>query len=168
MLYAGDAPTPDVTTEPYEIPEKRIASDAGHNTAMSSVLVTGGSGFVATHCILQLLAAGHEVRTTVRRLSREPDVRAMLKTGCAEPGGRLSFVEADLERKRHRSTSAIGRIPMRQTSSRSRRESNVASAFRGTVHQRGDSQSACHATATVVKSVPVRTVTPDAYATLNE
>jgi len=63
---------------------------------MSLVLVTGGSGFIAAHCILQLLAAGHEVRTTVRNLAREPDVRAMLKAGGAEPGPRLSFVAADL------------------------------------------------------------------------
>jgi nucleoside-diphosphate-sugar epimerase len=64
---------------------------------MSKVLVTGGSGFIATHCILQLLAAGHEARTTVRNLKREPDVRAMLKQGGAEPGNRLSFFAADLE-----------------------------------------------------------------------
>jgi dihydroflavonol-4-reductase len=38
---------------------------------MSTVLVTGGSGFIGSHAILQLLAAGHEVRTTVRNLSRE-------------------------------------------------------------------------------------------------
>ena len=43
---------------------------------MSAVLVTGGSGFVASHCILQLLAAGHSVRTSVRSPSRERDVRA--------------------------------------------------------------------------------------------
>ena len=48
---------------------------------MSTVLVTGGSGFIGSHCILQLLAAGHEVRTTVRSLKREGDVRAMLKAG---------------------------------------------------------------------------------------
>ncbi|MGA9671748.1 MAG: aldehyde reductase [Terracidiphilus sp.] len=78
---------------------------------MSKVLVTGGSGFIATHCILQLLAAGHEVRTTVRNLNREPDVRAMLKQGGADPGppetglrrwggdpgASLSFFAADLE-----------------------------------------------------------------------
>ena len=64
---------------------------------MSNVLVTGGSGFIGSHCILQLLAAGHQVRTTVRNLNREPDVRAMLKRGGAEPGERLSFVAADLE-----------------------------------------------------------------------
>jgi nucleoside-diphosphate-sugar epimerase len=63
-----------------------------------TVLVTGGSGFVGSHCILQLLAAGHTVRTTVRNLQRERDVRAMLKVGGAEPGERLSFVAADLER----------------------------------------------------------------------
>jgi nucleoside-diphosphate-sugar epimerase len=64
---------------------------------MSTVLVTGGSGFIATHCILQLLAARHQVRTTVRSLSRERDVRAMLKEGGADPGERLSFSAADLE-----------------------------------------------------------------------
>jgi nucleoside-diphosphate-sugar epimerase len=64
---------------------------------MSKVLVTGGSGFIASHGILQLLAAGHEVRTTVRNLKREADVRAQLMVGGAEPGSRLSFVAADLE-----------------------------------------------------------------------
>ena len=64
---------------------------------MSTILVTGGSGFIASHCILQLLAAGHRVRTTLRSLKREGEVRAMLKEGGAEPGDRLSFVAADLE-----------------------------------------------------------------------
>jgi nucleoside-diphosphate-sugar epimerase len=64
---------------------------------MSTVLVTGGSGFIGSHCILQLLAAGHRVRTTVRSSKREGDVRAMLKEGGAEPGDRLAFVVADLE-----------------------------------------------------------------------
>ncbi len=65
---------------------------------MSKVLVTGGSGFIGSHCILQLLAAGHEVRTTVRSLKREADVRAMLKVGGAEPGDDLTFAAADLEK----------------------------------------------------------------------
>jgi nucleoside-diphosphate-sugar epimerase len=64
---------------------------------MSTVLVTGGSGFIATHCISQLLAAGHTVRATVRNLKREPEVRAMLREAGSEPGGRLSFFAADLE-----------------------------------------------------------------------
>ena len=62
-----------------------------------TVLVTGGSGFIGSHCIIQLLAAGYWVRTTIRNLKRETDVRAMLKVGGAEPGDRLSFFAADLE-----------------------------------------------------------------------
>jgi nucleoside-diphosphate-sugar epimerase len=64
---------------------------------MSTVLVTGGSGFVASHCILQLLAAGHEVRTTLRNLNRERDVRALLQQ-AGDSSGRLTFVAAQLER----------------------------------------------------------------------
>ncbi|HSM87583.1 MAG TPA: aldehyde reductase, partial [Candidatus Limnocylindrales bacterium] len=59
--------------------------------------VTGGSGFIASHSILQLLAAGHQVRTTVRNITRAAGVRDMLKEGGADPGDRLSFVAADLE-----------------------------------------------------------------------
>lgn len=60
------------------------------------VLVTGGSGFIAGHCIMQLLAAGYQVRTTVRSLSREDEVRAALRQGGVEAGERLSFAAADL------------------------------------------------------------------------
>jgi len=60
------------------------------------VLVTGGSGFIAMHCIVQLLAAGHRVRATVRSLSREPEVRATLESAGAHAGDRLAFLAADL------------------------------------------------------------------------
>ena len=60
------------------------------------VLVTGGSGFIGAHCILWLLEAGYHIRTTVRSLDREADVRAMLKVGGAEPGKALEVVAADL------------------------------------------------------------------------
>jgi nucleoside-diphosphate-sugar epimerase len=66
-------------------------------TSDTKVLVTGGSGFIASRTILQLLAAGHRVRTTVRTPNREHDVRAMLKQGGIDVGERLSFCVADLE-----------------------------------------------------------------------
>jgi nucleoside-diphosphate-sugar epimerase len=65
---------------------------------MSTVLVTGGSGFVGSHVILLLLRAGHVVRTTVRSLKREGSVRAMVRDAGADSGERLSFFAADLER----------------------------------------------------------------------
>src|ERR1700722_18435160 len=64
---------------------------------MARVLVTGGTGFVGAHCLVQLLAGGHETRATVRDLKRESDVRAMLRHGGAgEVGERLKLFRADL------------------------------------------------------------------------
>ena len=63
---------------------------------MALILVTGGSGFVGSHCVVQLLQAGHTVRTTVRSLARADDVRRMVAQGGAEPDEKLTFVAADL------------------------------------------------------------------------
>src|SRR5262249_8771153 len=60
------------------------------------VLVTGGSGVVGAPCVLHLLVQGYQVRTTIRSLSREEEVREMLRQGGAEPGERLEFFAADL------------------------------------------------------------------------
>ncbi|WP_316848028.1 aldehyde reductase [Pedobacter psychrodurus] len=60
------------------------------------VLVTGGTGFVGIHCILQLLEKGYRVRTTVRSLSRKDEVTEMLKNGGINSFEKLSFIETDL------------------------------------------------------------------------
>jgi nucleoside-diphosphate-sugar epimerase len=65
---------------------------------MTRVLVTGGTGFVAAHCLVQLLAAGHKTRATVRDLERESELRAVLRQGGAgEVGERLTLFPADLK-----------------------------------------------------------------------
>ena len=60
-----------------------------------TVLVTGGSGFVASWCIAELLERGYRVRTTIRSLSKEPDVRGAASL-VTDPGERLGCVVADL------------------------------------------------------------------------
>jgi dihydroflavonol-4-reductase len=60
-----------------------------------TVLVTGGSGFLGGWCVIELLRQGYNVRTTVRSLSREPELRAAIASQT-DPGDRLSVVSADL------------------------------------------------------------------------
>lgn len=75
---------------------------------MATVLVTGGSGFIGAHTIIQLLNGGHTVRTTVRDLKRDPEVRAMVKAGGAEPDQRLTVHAADLTADAGWSEAATG------------------------------------------------------------
>lgn len=58
------------------------------------VTVTGASGFIALHCVRELLQRGYRVRGTLRSPSKQAAVRAALAP--LEPGDRLSFVETDL------------------------------------------------------------------------
>ncbi|MCZ4507774.1 NAD-dependent epimerase/dehydratase family protein [Streptomyces sp. ActVer] len=60
-----------------------------------TVLVTGGTGYVADWVIVGLLDRGYEVRTTVRSPAKEKAVRDAVSTVTA-PGDRLSFAVADL------------------------------------------------------------------------
>jgi nucleoside-diphosphate-sugar epimerase len=60
-----------------------------------TVLVTGGTGFIAGWCIVELLQRGYAVRTTVRNPSREDAVRAAVTSGGAS-GDLLTFFTADL------------------------------------------------------------------------
>jgi nucleoside-diphosphate-sugar epimerase len=62
-----------------------------------SVLVTGGSGYLGGWCIAELLERGYDVRTTVRDLSREQQVRDSVASRV-DPGDRLTVLAADLTR----------------------------------------------------------------------
>ena len=59
------------------------------------VTVTGASGFIATHCILNLLQAGYRVRGTVRSFKRRKEIETGIGAHV-DIGGCLEFVEADL------------------------------------------------------------------------
>lgn len=64
---------------------------------MSRVLVTGGTGFLGSRTILQLLAAGFQVRATIRSSARETGLREALAAGGAGPDADLSVAVTDLE-----------------------------------------------------------------------
>ncbi len=59
------------------------------------VLVTGGSGYLGSHCIVALLRDGHQVRTTVRSLAKADEVRALVTKG-GQNADALEVVAADL------------------------------------------------------------------------
>jgi dihydroflavonol-4-reductase len=62
-----------------------------------TVLVTGGSGYLAERQIVKLLRAGYDVRATLRNLTRADEVCTAIAREVI-PGDRLSFIEADLLR----------------------------------------------------------------------
>lgn len=62
-----------------------------------TVLVTGGSGFIASYCIITLLNNGYKVKATLRSLKKEDLVKQMLKEGGITSFDDLSFAEADLQ-----------------------------------------------------------------------
>lgn len=67
----------------------------GAQAHTKTVLVTGGSGFLGSRCVIDLLRRGYMVRTTVRNLSREAPLRTAI-AGEVEAEDRLSVVVADL------------------------------------------------------------------------
>lgn len=60
------------------------------------VLVTGGTGFVGIHTILQLLQSGYIVKTTLRSLSNKQCIIDELQSAGIEDLKNLSFYEANL------------------------------------------------------------------------
>jgi dihydroflavonol-4-reductase len=68
---------------------------------MSKVLLTGASGYIGKHITLQLLNQGHEVRASVRSLSKSAQVRDAVTPHLLDSSNlesRLTFVELDLEK----------------------------------------------------------------------
>ena len=59
------------------------------------MLVTGASGFIASHCIVQLLERGYRVRGTLRDMARADRMTAVIGRHVATDQS-LSFVQADL------------------------------------------------------------------------
>lgn len=78
------------------------------------VLVTGATGFIAQHCIHQLLEAGYFVRGTARVAGRTSDVASVL-TPHLSPGAReniasdFEVVPADLARGDCLTDAVVGR-----------------------------------------------------------
>ncbi|MBS1661788.1 MAG: aldehyde reductase [Bacteroidetes bacterium] len=65
----------------------------------TTVLVTGGSGFIASHCIIALLKKGYKVKASLRSFNRIEEVKQMLKTGGVGNFDNLSFVQAELSQE---------------------------------------------------------------------
>ncbi|GMR39090.1 hypothetical protein PMAYCL1PPCAC_09285, partial [Pristionchus mayeri] len=64
------------------------------NWALSVVLVTGASGFIALHCVKRLLECPYRVRGTVRSKDNQKKIAPLLRLTNAS--AKLELVEADL------------------------------------------------------------------------
>jgi nucleoside-diphosphate-sugar epimerase len=64
-------------------------------SSKGEVLVTGGSGYIAGWCIVELLRRGYRVRTTVRSRARIEEVKASVAREARIEN--LSFFLADLK-----------------------------------------------------------------------
>ena len=62
---------------------------------MEKVLVTGGSGFIALHCIAELLKDGYNVRTSLRSLDRKDEIKKAVSS-LINDDRTLEFCELDL------------------------------------------------------------------------
>jgi nucleoside-diphosphate-sugar epimerase len=62
---------------------------------MPKVLISGASGFIAGHCILEMLSHGYEVRGTLRDSARGEAIKAIL-ADYTDRIDALEFVSADL------------------------------------------------------------------------
>ena len=68
---------------------------------MTTVLLTGASGYIGKHVALQLLNQGFTVRASVRKLSKSAEVINAVTPHLLDPknlDARLTFIELDLEK----------------------------------------------------------------------
>ena len=68
---------------------------------MTTVLITGASGYIGKHITLQLLNQGYKVRASVRSLSKSAEVKNAVQPHLLDSSdldSRLTFVELDLEK----------------------------------------------------------------------
>src|SRR5262245_65092272 len=77
-----------------QLADKKSPLMGSRNDMAETVLVTGGNGYVAGWCIVELLNRGYAVRATIRSLSKEPAVRNSIS--AAADTRNLSFFPADL------------------------------------------------------------------------
>jgi len=68
---------------------------------MTTVLLTGASGYIGKHIALQLLNQGYDVRASIRSLFKSDEVRSAVLPHLLDSSNvdsRLTFVELDLEK----------------------------------------------------------------------
>ncbi len=77
-----------------------------------TVLVTGGSGFIASYCIIDLLKNGYNVKASLRNLNKTDLVKEMLRKGGISSeellNENLSFVTAELSDEKSWEKAAEG------------------------------------------------------------
>ena len=61
---------------------------------MEKVLVTGGSGYIALHCIAELLKENYHVRTSLRNMERKEEVKKSVSKYLNENNS-LEFCKLD-------------------------------------------------------------------------
>lgn len=85
-----------------------------------TIFVTGASGYIAKHIIVQLLEAGYSVRGSLRDLGKAETLRQDVTralAGSQDPGDRLEFVLLDLEQDSGWDTALAGADAMLHTAS---------------------------------------------------